>query len=1277
MVANVVGRLLQHHDQPSYRRRLAAELSQHPWLRLLPALADLPLELRDATGAPAQLADALARSPLITLAGPSGGGRQLALLQHALRWAADPAIPGPPPVLVHLPQLAEHAAPDLALGELLRSPGADAAEPRAFFRRSVPDPAAAAAPALLLVYGIDELPEEQAEAWRAALQRLAVDELAAHLVVALAEHEPAWPGFTPLTLAPVSPGTTTGWVEHLTPPQQRAAVLAAVAPRQPLQPLGERLFELALLVWLAPQVGLPGSRSHLYTLALARLLEMPPEQLGSSLEVAELQLLAAYDERPTRAHPAMVASDSAGRLFFRHPQLRRYLAARQLLSEDRIDLLGGIAPAEQAELALLLNGMLVDPLQLYPLLWQAARTSAEPILTLGRCLREREPSHPAWALRVIAALAQLAGKQIAPHSDAARALLATLGGALERALRQAIGPDPAIERFLGQLFQSLPADLAEASMLQTALHPGTPEPFGWQVADWLLERGQLSVPVSAPLPADALVLARWIYLQALHPTARRQAIDPDIARQAIEALARSSADDSRKLFAATALAEDGALAPIVREAAVELLAANPQPNAMTVIERASDDPAANVRRAALTALYQRDPSRGEIALGRAAIDRAANWELRYAAIQSLGGQLTPALAHLLAQCVGDTRLPLFARLNVVDMLSQHQAGPPDLLQLLNRGDLPDTLRAEIARALGAAGYAPALRDLLRLLAAPAVARTLIEGCCAGLGALGQAEAVEPLLELLERSYHDPALTLATVRALGQLGDPRGIDLVGRLVGAEALQRLQRNLAPRLLQLPIESCLDNDAVPPRLIEQLADVLANAITPEVRPTSLGEFLASEADRVRVASAGALLALGGNGARAALLAALLDDTAGGATAEVIAALAELDGPESADVLAYLLEAGEVGPLTRWMVVQQIAKQPAGEELLQRGLANTALEPFTRGALAEALGQRHAIAALPLLRQLAEDHAVDTHLRSQAILSLGLLSDPSTETTLLRIVADEHDDETLRGLAADYLPEHLSPEGRRALRELLRGERPPVQLLIGALRTLGRVRDRESLPLILRFCQDITTPIVQAAVDALADMGDASVAPVLVRISQQGSADHALRLQAVGALLKIGGDAYQPLLRSYLQQGPLPFRLLALEALIGAGPPAEELHALLADPAWPTPLRLRLLEYLASDLGMAPLLAQLLTNSEEVAQLRAMAAETLGLMRWQAAEPALIQLAQQADASASIRLRCVGALRRLNTNTAWVTLSRLAEDEKQPSVIRNGARAALRHGS
>ena len=78
------------------------------------------------------------------------------------------------------------------------------------------------------------------------------------------------------------------------------------------------------------------------------------------------------------------------------------------------------------------------------------------------------------------------------------------------------------------------------------------------------------------------------------------------------------------------------------------------------------------------------------------------------------------------------------------------------------------------------------------------------------------------------------------------------------LGAEAQARLGRGLAPRLLQQPIEASLDNSAVPPRIIEQLAVMQANAVTPEVQPTTLGEFLAAEADRIRVAAAQALVAL-----------------------------------------------------------------------------------------------------------------------------------------------------------------------------------------------------------------------------------------------------------------------------------------------------------------------------------------------------------------------------------------------------------------------------------
>jgi len=120
-------------------------------------------------------------------------------------------------------------------------------------------------------------------------------------------------------------------------------------------------------------------------------------------------------------------------------------------------------------------------------------------------------------------------------------------------------------------------------------------------------------------------------------------------------------------------------------------------------------------------------------------------------------------------------------------------------------------------------------------------------------------------------------------------------------------------------------------------------------------------------------------------------------------------------------------------------------------------------------------------------EDREQDQQLRAQALLALGLLNEQASETALIRLIADQHEDPILRGLAAEHLPEQLSSEGRRFLRDLLRNERPPAPIVIGSLQALGHVRDRESMPLMLRYGQDENAQIAQAAITALngSDMG------------------------------------------------------------------------------------------------------------------------------------------------------------------------------------------------
>ncbi len=735
----------------------------------------------------------------------------------------------------------------------------------------------------------------------------------------------------------------------------------------------------------------------------------------------------------------------------------------------------------------------------------------------------------------------------------------------------------------------------------------------------------------------------------------------------------SNAGESRKLFVASALVEDPGHATATRLAALELLAGNSQPTARTVAERACADADSEIRRKALAILSQLDPARAGVALGRTAKDNAATWDLRLAAIRHLGETQPPGADRLLVHCAQDLTLPLFARVEAVAALARNHDGAIELQRLVESADQHPVVRGAAASALGRTKAAEAFPALVQLIDDPHSPPALLAAGCNGLGALGDRGAVGPVARLLARSPGDLEVTLAALDALGQIGDPDIVESISPLLGQEALLRLQRVVDPGLLNQPVDECLASSTLPQPIANRLAYALAASPGEETRPTTLAEFLAVEADRIRTASASALTAIGGNTARAALLAALLDENTGAATADMIAALAELEGDASADSLGYLLNAPEINPLTHWLVARHLTTHPAGEMVMLRSLQNDALDTFTRGALAEGLGQRHATGALTPLRHLAENTSADPHLRSQAVLGLGLLDDPTTETILIRLIGDANEDITLRGLAAEYLPAQLSAEGRRFLRDMLRAERLPTPLVIGALRTLGRVRDREALPLMLRYCQGEAGEVAQAAIDALADLGDGSVAPVLVRISQQHNTDHALRLQAVSALLRIGGDGYLPLLRAYLHQGALPFRMLALEALLASRVTTTDLLPILSNTSWPLAMRLRLLDFFAGDTAAAPALINLLESADDELQLRMLAAATLGRLRCPAAVPALIRQAERADAPLTLRLRCLAALEKLNDTEGWAAISRIAADMDQPGVLRTAAQHAL----
>jgi HEAT repeat protein len=1285
MVAfNTVGRFRHPADLRSLQRELAAEVGQDLGLRLLPALLELALPIADATGAPCELDALLRRVAYVTLAGAPGSGRRLAMLQLAHRWATSAAASSPAPVWISLPHLDDdRSPPDLLLDPWTQPVDAPAAPkarrgPLSILGLGAAAPAPVAQPArwLLLLHGLDELPSARRTAWCAALAEAPARWPDLQIVATLAQGEPAWRGFLPLTVGAPTPALLRRWVENLTPAAQQATLLEALAPAGPLHSLSERLIDVALLALLVRRTGLPSARAGVYKRALEAILELQPIEVERPRLIAELQLLAAYGERPSFELPGLLAPREGGAPHFAYPQARRYLAARQLVEEGRYGLLHSVDQIERDELALLLATMLADPTPLYVTLWRDGHPRSGDVLTLGHCLRERAPASPTWTLRVAGALARLARDGTPEQCASARAALSAAAPVLDAALTSIAGAGESAQPALLRLLAALPDDLAAPRIELLAYDGATPEPLAWELADRLLA---LPAVIDHPPPEDRAALARWAYLQSARGPRGRQSLAP-VAMPALAALAGSAAGEARRRRAAGALLDEPGLPVSAQVAALRLLGHNEHPAAAAVIERAIHDQSAEVQRQAIAALAAQAPDRALGALSHTIVDAAAPWDARLSALLHLGEHSAPEAAALLERCTRDLALPLYVRIQAVVALARHSESLAHLLAVAGDTRCHPEVRAAAARWLGVTGQPTALDELLALLYDPMVPAELAEAICDALGALGADHsrgdlARDTLLHIIEAASDHVALTLAAVRSLGLIGDAQAIEPLSRLLGSGARERLHRGAHKYLLQEAAATCLESPDLPAAMALRLALACAEGTTQADRPTTLAEFLMSEADLLRAGAAASLAAIGGASVRLAILEALIDGSSGGATDELIATLAEADGGGSAETLGYLIVAAEANPLTRWLAVRHLADHPDGELAMRQVLARADVDAFTRGALAEALGQRGDPAAIPLLLQIADDQGTEAHLRAQALLALGLLDRPEVEQALMRLASNPAEDDALRGLAAEHLPSVLSEQGRRQLRDMLRRERIPVPLVVGALRALKRTHDREALPLLLRYAQDETAEIAQAAIGALAELGDASVTPDLVRISQTPGAERAVRLEAVGALLRLGGAEFRSLLRGYLEQGPLPLRLQALEHLIAANEVPEELLALLADRSWPLLLRLRVIERLGESPQAPPVLLSIVQDSDDDTHLRCLAAEVLGRTRHTPALASLIALATRDDTTASVRLQCINTIGTIGGSAAWLLFSRLAEDETQMPTVRHWATLALRH--
>ena len=1268
MVAlNVVQRLRHTNDLRAYRRKLTGELHQNIMLRLLPSLSAAPLPFTGADGAPHQIEDLLELPPYLLLAGITGSGRRLALQQLAQRMLK--AEDTPTPALMLLPQIDDgRTAPFSLLATALhqaQQPGRAA--------RKVPDaPPTTLAERLtgwaLLIDGLEELAAHRQAAWRAMFQLAPQHWPATRVIVTVPHEEMHWPGFTMLAIGQAHEELIERWIGLLAPFERRAALVACLRPGGALAALDERIFEIALLALCAGRAALPQSRAELYEIALSEMFKLDRREPASQVTLERMQLLAAYDERPAALVAGLLEPTGIGGLQFTYPLLRSYLAAYQLVDESRYDLLGSLSAPERHEIARFCTTIAADVQPLFAELWGNGKPNAEAILTLGACLRERPNIPPIWVLRTISALALIARDGRPAQRGQATALLRANTGALDTAFTALMNADPSARRVIPQIISLLPHDLVPTYAERLASDPRMAAPMAWDLIDLLVSRQPQNATPLAP-PDEPAARARWAYVQALRGPEQRAALANGLGIEGVRALAESSLDDTRLLRVAAVLIDDASLPIAIRAAAISLLAQSSQPTALTVIERACYDPDASVRQAALESLVDRDAQRAQTALSRAATDHDAPSDTRIGAIERLSRLFADESQPLLARCARDTSLPLYARMLCVAALGADALAALGAIVGDDQSHLDiRALAATRLSALGDSAFVPTLRNLLH---DPATPPDVLIGLCGGLHTLGEV-VVGPLLSLLHRADADSALTSAVIAALARLGADDAVPTLGELVGAGARDRLLRAAPAHLHDEASANALANYQLPPPLALRLASALESAASDAERPTTLREFLNDQADMLRRAAAAALAAIGSNAAQAALMAALLDDAAGSASEAVVQALAQTGGTSSAEALSHLLASAEASPMIRWLAVQALGTHADGQAMLQRGLENNAIDSFIRGAIAEALGQRGAITALPLLRHLAEDTAGDRHLRAQAIIGLGLLDEPATEVVLIRLLSDTNEDQALRSLAAIHLPTQLSTEGRRLLRELLRNERQTEPITIGVVRILGHMRDHEALPLLLRFAQDERGEVARAGLVALGALGDSSIAPVLVRVAQNPAAERATRLQAIGTLLTIGGDSYRPLLRAYLEGGPLPTRLQALDHLLTSSTDPDDLTALLANGDLPLPMRLRVLEACAAQPATSAHLLALAAANHEQLELRVRAMRALRGHCNAADAPTMIELATTAPAA--LRIGCIEALGTLGGTTACTALSHLAEGSSQPIVVREAARHALR---
>ncbi len=1258
-------RLRRAQRQRSYARYVQARWAERFPARVLPTIGSLVLQLRPlpANGQQANLWQALELDHRIRLVGSLGSGRSFVLINMLLQWCAtQERLPGLFPILLHVPSATE--SPDATLARTLAEAGF--ANDRMGIERGL-----ASGKWMLLLDDLEEAQPHIAEHWRNWLFDLTERYPALSVVATDHTTNPTWPGWQTWQVQAPDASILEQWLRQLLPNEEPALLLPPLLNDGRGRLVAERFADVAILAAIYPTHGFSANRVRMYAAAVDRSLrpvagaDLPKVRTAlAGLGYAWLQgenIKSVYWLQPSLlALNGLVQVDQRGLVRFRSPLFALFCAALHVAAHHAWHEFDLDNPLWH-ELLPLTAGLLADPAPLYSAIRGSSPLTSERVLLLGRCLREHHVPIAGWSAAIIRALVHVARHEPA-YSEQIWHLLASMESVVSATIAEQLSNGPDGEAWALQVVRSLPSHLA----LDYLLDMLSDSRLGYSTRQSAAQ--QLFAMHDARLTPRLISLAQrqhddWgqllvHYLLAHNSHAGRYYLQEQLHAGRMIFYLQSEPNGARFVVAtASALLDDHELDQMVHlhgSLALQGCATERTAPALLIACTAASAP---LRAAARQALLQATPSLAVRALGRLVLGDDVHWTARYEALHELMRFERSGANPLLLRVV-TSQLPLAARLEAAQTIMQRQNETSErLIRLLEQPQLGNALRSGIIYRSDPQTQ-PLFMARLLGLACDQSAFMVRAAAISTLAKVKNDESQAVLAGIVEHERHDLQALLAAIVGLGTRRDESGIWALRSIIIGELPQQLelawQQELPMGYLheapqQWPVAS------FPPALQWRWAEALAVGNTSADPPTSLAELIGREVHSLRSAAAQALSTIGGSAARSVLYEALTGnpDRYSLTVAPVVAA--QLANCDAEYELAQTVGTGQ--PLLRWVAANTLSQQAQAKPSLHQMLINNQLDPQTRSAMLTALSGDNHLA--PLLETMIVDDHTPLSLRVDAVHSFHKLHMAHSEGLMLALLTSNHAEPALHVAALDCLLAPVSEASLNIVRQILRDPRPILEVAAAALRCLGRVADRESIALFLRYAQHDSPSLAIPAMDGLRLLQEPTAIALLNRLAQAGGKSTRIRLHALRVLLELEGAIHLGLVRELANTGSIGTRLLALEILLAAAKnPLDTLEFL--RPHNPLPLRLRVAQALAEVANETTLqqLAELLHNDREALAIRSLALSSLCQARYMPVLGDVEALAADQTAPLMLRRRAITGLRAWrNEPTTMLTLSQLAE--------------------